>query len=663
MKTTIHRYPRMSKQTNQIYEFGEFRLETSERLLIRDGKAIPLTPKAFETLLVLVRSGGHLLEKEVLLKEVWPDAFVEEANLARNIWALRKALGDDNGEHRYVETVPKLGYRFVAPVTELPDGANSVVIQRRLRARIVTTEESLTNVEQTPLVPERPTLSLADPRKRRIARVSALLIAGLVVSTIIILLLVYNSRSRLSTKAIDSIAVLPFANQTNDPELDYLSDGITENLIDRLSQASHVKIIAHNSVAGYKGKEIDAREVGRVLGVQALLVGRVAQRGEQLSVSSELIDVRDGSHLWGDHREGKVANLRLLQEELVKHVTDSLRLQFRSVEQETASKGSRENPEAYQNYLKGRYFWNKRTEAGLQKGIEYFNKSIDGDPTYAPAYAGLADSYIMLANWRFAPSADAYQKARAAALRALEIDSQLAEAKTSLAYTTLLYQWDWNGAEKLFREAIALNPNYASAHHFYSICLLTAGRQEEALAEIQRAQELDPLSLIITSVHGWIHYEDRQFDQATNYFIKALEMDPRYVPALLDLGACYLRRGETQKAMDQFEKARAADGDTGRILADLAQGYAISGQKESALKILDQIEHSANSRFISPWDLSFVYAALGDKTRAIELLEKATDEKVGWVVSLGVEPGFDSLRSDARFQKLADRVGIPAGKH
>jgi TolB-like protein/DNA-binding winged helix-turn-helix (wHTH) protein/Tfp pilus assembly protein PilF len=658
----------MSKQPNHIYEFGEFRLETSERLLLRNGNPIPLTPKAFETLLVLVRSGGHLVEKEELLKQVWPDAFVEDANLARNIWALRKALGDADGEHRYVETVPKLGYRFVAPISELGDPQNSVVIQRRLRARIVTTEEELPNEPDIALparlVHEERRLSLADPEthRRSVAKISLLVIAGLVAASIIIFLIVHNSRSKLSTRAIESIAVLPFSNLTNDPELDYLSDGITENLINRLSQASHLKIIAHSSVFRYKGKEFDPREVGRALGVQALLVGRVTQRGDELAVSSELINVNDGSHLWGDHRERKIADLRFLQEELAKDVSDSLRLQFKSDEQKEYAKSYTDDAEAYRNYLRGRYFWNKRTEAGVQKGIEYFQKSVERDPTYPLAYAGLADSYIMMANWRFAPSADAYQKARAAALRALELDPHLAEAKTSLAYTTLLYEWDWNNAEKLFKEAIALNPNYASAHHFYSICLLTAGRHEEALAEIQRAQELDPLSLIITSVHGWIHYENRQFDQATNYFSKTLEMDPQYVPALLDLGACYLRLGDTQKAMDEFQKARAAGGDTSRILADLAQGDALAGQKASAYKILEQIEQPSNGRFVSSWDLSFVYAALGDKTRAIELLEKATDEKVGWVVSLGVEPGFDSLRAEPRFQRLTERVGIPSRK-
>ena len=654
---------------NRIYEFGEFRLETAERLLLRDGKPISLTPKAFETLLVLVQSSGHAVEKAELMKRVWADAFVEEANLARNIWALRKALGDDDSGHRYIETVPKLGYRFTAPVTELLDDAGGVLIQRRVRARIVSEEEETSEAPQVPTKIQRPiwrtdkmpALSLPAARNRRL-RNAVLGIAGLAALTVIVSLFVRNAR-KLYPKDIESVAVLPFTNLSNDPELDYVSDGITENLINRLSQKSRLKIIAYNSVFRYKGKEVDARDVGTALGVQALVIGRIAQRGDELSVSIELIDARDSSHIWGDHRGGKITELRFLQQELVKDLTDSLRLQFTSDEQKANTKNYTDDAEAYQNYLKGRYFWNKRTEAGLKRGIEYFQKSVERDPTYALAYAGLADSYIMMANWRFSPSAEGYEKSRAAALRALELDPQLAEAKTSLAYSTLLYQWDWRGAEQGFREAIAMSPNYASAHHFYSICLLTAGRQAEALAEIQRAQELDPLSLIITSVHGWIFYEGRQFEPATEYFRKTLEMDSQYVPALLDLGACYLRRGDNQKAMEQFEKARAAGGETGRVLADIAQAYALSGQRSSALKILDQLEQSSNSRFVSAFDLSFVYAALGQKTRAIQLLEKAADEKVGWIISLEVEPGFDSLRAEPRFQKLAERVGVPAPKN
>lgn len=653
----------MSKQINQIYEFGDFRLETAERLLLHREKQVPLTPKAFETLLALVRSGGHVVEKDELMKQVWADAYVEEANLARNVWALRKALADDHGEHRYIETVPKLGYRFIAPVTEIEDDANAVLIQRRVRARIVsedieTSEEPNEKFIETS---QPPNLSIAAPRNNRRNLVLGLLTILAVSAVLAVIGAMRSVRSTSTSTNVQSIAVLPFANLSNDPELDYVSDGITENLINRLSQVPRLKIIANNSVSHYKGKEIDAREVGRALGVEALLAGKVTQRGDELSISAELIDARDGSHIWGSHYDRKTSDLKFLQQELPEDITKSLSLRL-SPEQKPAPRRYTDDMEAYQDYLKGRYFWNKRTEAGLQKGIEYFQKSVERDPSYALAYAGLADSYIIQANWRFAPAADAYQKSRAAALRALELDPQLAEAKTSLAYTTLLYQWDWNSAEKGFREAIALNPNYASAHHFYSICLLTAGRQTEALAEIQRAQELDPLSLIITSVHGWIYYESRQYDQATEYFRRTLEMDPHYVPALLDLGECYLRRGDNEKAMEQFQKAVAAGGDTPRALADIAQAYALSGQKPSAQKILGQLEQPSTGRFVSAWDLSFVYAALGQKARALELLEKATDEKVGWVISLGVEPGFDSLRTETRFQKLKGRVGIPAAK-
>ena len=648
----------MTKEINRIYEFGEFRLETAERRLLRGDESISLTPKVFDTLLALVRSGGHLVEKDELMKQVWPDTVVEEANLARNVYELRKSLADDNGQHDYIETIPKLGYRFISPVTELVDETNAVVIQRRIRARIVS-EEFETEEPAARVIENRgpAMLSLPPGRTRRKGLAVGLAVAGTAVALIVTGLIIRNARSKPSAKVIESVAVLPFANLSNDPELDYVSDGITENLINRLSQVPRLKIIAHNSVSHYKGKEIDAKEVGKTLGVQALVVGRVAQHGDELTISAELIDARDGSHIWSTRHDRKVTDLKFLQQELPQDITKSLSLRLTSAEQQVDAKRDTVDAEAYRNYLKGRYFWNKRTEAGLKKGIEYFQTSIEHDPSYALAYAGLADSYIMQANWRFAPPAEAYEKARAAALRALEIDPQLAEAKTSLAYATLLYQWDWKNAEEGFREAIAINPNYASAHHFYSICLLTAGRHAEALAEIQRAQELDPLSLIITSVHGWIYYEGRQYDQATEYFRKALEMDSQYVPALLDLGACYLRLRDNQKALEQFQKARAVS-ETSRVLADMAQAYALSGNKSEALKILNQLEQSSQSRFVSPFDVSFVYAALGDKTRAIQLLEKSADEKVGWVISLGVEPGFDSLRDEPRFKRLQQRVGV-----
>jgi len=309
--------------------------------------------------------------------------------------------------------------------------------------------------------------------------------------------------------------------------------------------------------------------------------------------------------------------------------------------------------------LKGRFYWNKRTEEGLYKGIEYFQKSIEQDPSYALAYAGIADSYIMLANWSFMPPTDAYPKAKAAALKALELDDNLAEAHTSLAYTTLLYEWNWRGAEKEFRRAIELNPNYASAHQFLSICLMTSGRQKEALAEIQRAQDLDPLSLIIGDVVGWIYYEGRQYDDAARQYRETLEMEPNYVPALLDLGIVCLRTGEFHKAIAQFEKAKTVSPENGVVLSDLAQAYALSGDKAGARGILHHLERPSSSKFVSSWDISLIYLALGDKHKAIDLLRRAADERVGWVIRLGVDPAFDSLRAEPDFVHLTERIHIP----
>jgi len=664
----------MSAQINHIYEFGEFRMETAERLLLGKEGPIPLTPKAFDTLLILVQQSGHLIEKDDLMQQVWPDTTVEEANLARNVWALRKALGDDNDRHCYIETVPKRGYRFIAPVKLFPSQSGELLVQRRLRAHIVTTEEESADHSaaetyaiaptQTPKPPAQlSALVHAGPgakltgRNRRIALVGIVcVLAGIGITAAIVR---RNANRAPSHTAIDSLAVMPFVNASSDPELEYLSDGLTENLINGLSRASHLKMIAHNSVFPYKGKEIDAQRVGKDLGVQAVLMGRVAQHGNDLSVSVELIDARDRSHLWGEHYDRQATDLAFLQKELAQDIANNLRLQFGPEEQAPSRKNYTDNVEAYRLYLKGRYFWNKRTEAGLRKGIEFFQQAIEQDPNYALAYAGLADSYIIMANWRYAPPRDSYAKAKAAALRALELDNRLPEALTSLAYTTLLYDRDWKASESGFQQALALNPNYASAHHFYSICLMTSGRQSEALAEITRAQDLDPLSLIITSVHGWIYYEGREFDRAVYQYTKTLEMDPKYVPALLDLGATYLRNGEYGKAISRFEEAKTAGGETGRILADVAQAYALSGRRADALQILRRLEHPSEPEFISTWDLALVHVALNDKVVAIDLLEKAAAERVGWVILLGVDPAFDSLRAEPRFDKLIQQVGIP----
>ncbi len=433
---------------------------------------------------------------------------------------------------------------------------------------------------------------------------------------------------------------------------------MTDELTTQLAKIGSIRVISRTSAMHYRDTQKPLPEIARELGVDAVVEGSVARAGNRVRIRAQLIQGATDLHLWAESYDRDMNDLFRLQGEVARDIAQQIG-QLTAEQRGGFTESRPVSPAAHENYLKGRYYWNKRTEAGLRKGIEYFQKAIEQDPNYAPGYAGLADSYIMLANWNFVPPGEAYPKAKAAALKALQLDGQLAEAHTSLAYTTLLYEWNWRGAEKGFQQAITLNPNYASAHHFYSICLMTAGRQSEALAEIRRALELDPLSLIINDVYGWIYYEGRQYDQAIQQYTKTLEMDPSYVPALLDIGTSYMRLGRYREAIAQFEKARAVAGETGVVLSDLAQAYAFSGEQAKALEILQRLQQPSAQIFVSTWDLSLIYVALGEKVKAIKLLEKCADEHVGWVVRFAVDPAFDSLRSEPQFEKLKQRVGIP----
>lgn len=662
----------MSKQINQIYEFGDFRLETAEQLLLHRGQPISLTPKAFDTLLVLVQSSGHLVEKDELMKRVWGDAFVEEANLARNVWALRKTLEDDNGEHRYIETVPKRGYRFIAPVREVASPDTGVLIQRRVRARIVSEEEETSEEPQVRTKPTIPpgsvvetrgpmtALNLSTPRnrKRRNAALGLLAIAILIVAVAIPTVVIRNARSGTTSKTIESVAVLPFNNLSNDPELDYLSEGLTENLINRLSQVSRLKIIAHNSVFRYKGKQVDPQTVGGELGVQAILIGRLEARGGELSISGELVDARDGTHLWGDHYERKLSDLQSLQGELAQDMASALRLQLSGEEKTRFGQGYTRNAEAYQLYLKGRYFWNKRTTEGMKKGLESFEQAIRLDPDYAAAYVGLADCYGVLSQvGDFSPN-DVMPKAKAAALDALRIDETLAEAHASLAMIDELYDWNWKSADTEFKRAIELNPNYATAHHWYAMYLSAMGRQDEALAEIRRAEALDPVSLITNTNEGWILFCARQYDQAIQKLHTTIEMDPNFANAHYKLALVYEIKGMYKEAVEEHLKSKALSGDISENVEKLKAAYATSGSKGYYREELRQLKGSSTRGYVLPKYFVLTELQLGNTEETLKWLEAAYKERTEPLAYLRVDPRFDSLRSDVRFEDLLRRVNL-----
>jgi len=474
--------------------------------------------------------------------------------------------------------------------------------------------------------------------------------------------LVAYLRTRNTEVAIESIAVLPFVNQNLDPDSEYLSDGLTESIINSLTQLPNLKVIARSSVFRYKGKESDPLAVGKELGVRAVLTGRILQRGDNLMISTELLDVGDNKQLWGEQYSEKVSDLLAVQREIAKEITGNLRLKLSGQEQSRVTKHYTENPEAYQLYLKGRFYWNKRTEEGVEKGIDYFQQAVEKDPKYALAYTGIADSYSLLTMaidvGSLSPS-QAIPKARAAAMKALELDDTLAEAHTSLAFIKLNYDWDWSAAETEFRRGIELNPNSANAHHWYSHYLMAMGRTNESLAESKRALELDQLSLIMNTHLGWHYFMAHQFDLAIEQLRKTIEMDPNYGLAHWYLGLAYEQSAMYAQAAAELQTAKDLLKKNVGIEAGIGRVDALSGKRAEAEKVIDELKDRSKQIYVSSYHMASIYASLGDKDRAFEWLQGAYKERSDSLVYLKVDAKMDSLRSDPRFTDLLRSVGLP----
>ena len=458
--------------------------------------------------------------------------------------------------------------------------------------------------------------------------------------------------------AIDSIAVLPLVNASNNPDTEYLSDGISESLINSLSRLPGVKVIASTSSLRYKGKEVDPKEVARTLGVEAILTGRVSQRDDNLLINVELIRAEDKTQIWGEQYDRKTTDVLSVQREIAREITSNLRLKLSGAEQGRVTKHYTENPEAYQLYLKGRFYWNKRTGDAAKKAVEYFQQAIEIDPNYALAYAGLADAYQLLNLFADVSPQEAFPKAKAAAKRALELDETLAEAHTSLASSLFFYDRNYPEAEREYQRAIQLNPNYATAHHWYGVTYLAKmQRFDEAIAEMKRAQELDPLSLAINADVGNTYTQARQYDKAIEQLRKAIEMDQSFYFAHAQLGMAYQMKHDFQDAIAEYQKARELNDDP-FVLALLGNVYAASGRRDEALRILDQLKQLSKQRFVYAYGIALVYAGLGDKDQAFQWLEKSLQDHEARINRLKVDPFFDSLRSDPRYGDLIHRIGL-----
>jgi len=484
-----------------------------------------------------------------------------------------------------------------------------------------------------------------------------ILIAAVLVLAAVIAAYLYFGRTRRGG-AIESIAVLPLVNASNNPDTDYLSDGISESLINSLSQLPGVKVIASTSSLRYKGKEVDPNEVARTLGVEAILTGRVSQRDDNLLINVELIRAEDKTQIWGEQYDRKTTDLLTVQREIAREITSNLRLKLSGSEEGRVTRHYTENPEAYQFYLKGRFYWNKRTGDGARKAIEYFQQAIEIDPNYALAYAGLADAYQLLNLFADASPQEAFTKAKTAAKRALEIDETLAEAHTSLAQALFFYDRNYPEAQREYQRAIQLNPNYATTHQWYGVTYLAKmGRFDEAIFELKRAQELDPLSLPISADFGNTYIQARQYDKAIEQLRKTLEMDQSFYFAHALLGMAYQMKGDFHNAIAEYQQARQLNDDP-FVLALLGNIYAVSGRKDEALKILDQLKQLSKQRFVYAYGIALVYVGLGDKDQAFQWLEKSFQDHEARINRLKVDPLFDSVRSDARYADLIRRIGL-----
>jgi len=590
----------MIKLSGQYYEFESFRLYASERILRRidnGGGSVPLTPRVFDILVALIENRGRVVTRQQLLQQVWDDSFVEEANLTVSVSMLRKALGTRVNGESYIETVPKRGYCFVAPVQE------------------ITTEEEKVH--------------------------SAVNLGG-------------------REKTTSALAVMPFVNATTDPQAEYLSDVITESIINNLSQIPSLLVMASQTVFRYKGQQVDAREVGLDLNVNAVLTGRFLRLGEKLIVRTELIKAADNSHLWGEQYECLPADILAVQEKIAREISEKLRLKLTTQESRLLSKRHTESSEAYQLYLEGRYFWNKYTDEGLQKAIEKFQQAIGQDPKYALAYAGIADCYNNLSVSIFGihPPRAIFPKAKEAATKALEIDDTLAEAHAALAFALMVSDREWVGAEQEFKQAIKHNSGYATAHQWHSFLLSATGHTGEGVKESKRALEIDPLSLMMNTNVAYALYLARQYDQALEQCLKTLEMEPQFLMALWGLAWIYMLKGMYEKAIATANKAVALTGGDPLSLATLGHTLAMAGKHVEAKRVLNKLKQLAEKRYVSPHYVSLIYAGLNERDEAFKWLEVSCENRDFWAIWLLVEPRFDPLRSDSRFNDLLRRLRL-----
>src|SRR5262245_16368464 len=623
--------------------FASFEVDTASGELRRQGLKIRLQDQPFRLLVLLLERAGDVVTREEVREKLWPaDTYVDfDHSLNTAVRKLREALGDSAETPRYVQTLARRGYRFIAPVAprptaQVPDSAKADVASASPATR--------------PALPSR-----------------RLFIPAIVVAICAAALVVYWLVPRRGPAAQSgrrlTLAVLPFDNLTGDADQEYLSDGLTEEMITQLArlEPDRLRVLARSSTWKYKRADRDIGRLSRELGADYVLEGSLRRAGERVRVTAQLVRADDQSHVWAETYERHFRDVLILQSELAETVARTIAVTLTPDAHARFARAVPVSAEAYQDYLRGRFFWNRRTEAALRQALEYFQKAIAADPAYAPAYSGLADSYSSLGASSVVgglPPRQAMPEAKAAALKALQIDGTLAEAHDSLARIHLLYEWDLAASEKEFRRALELDPNYTVAHHWYSHCLLPLGRTEESLAESKRALELEPLQLVVGIHLGWHYLYARQYDQSIEQFRKTLELDPAFPQTQRYAAWAYLQKGMHAEAIAALRAALNPIERKPEIEGELGYALAVAGRRNEALAMLDGLEHLSATRYVSPYSVALVHTGLGDRDQALTWLERAYVERSDSMPYLRLEPMLDGLRSDHRFVALVERVGL-----
>jgi TolB-like protein/DNA-binding winged helix-turn-helix (wHTH) protein/Flp pilus assembly protein TadD len=642
-----------SLQPNSVVRFGTFEVSLQSGEVRKAGLRIRVQQQPMKLLEILLEHPGEVVTREELRSRVWPSENFGDFDQALNIaiGKLRSALGDSAESPRFIETLPKRGYRFIADVSVVDADAGPK------RQEPVGAELPATDPGQKI---QAAGLAVAPKRRRwptRWVGALALVIIIIVIGLSILSIWLLRSRAPAPT-GIRSIAVLPLENLSGDAAQNYFADGMTDELITDLAQISALRVISRTSVMVYKGARKPLPQIARELNVDAVVEGTVLRSGDQVRITAQLIEASTDKHLWSQSYEGELRDTLALQNRVATAIADQIRINLTPQEQAALKNVKVVNPEAYESYLKGRYFWNKRTADGLKVALAYFKQTIEEDPKYAQAYSGLADTYALLGDWQYAVMTpkEAFPQAKTAAIKALELDSTLGEAHNSLAFVLDGFDWDFDSAGKEFQRAIELSPGYATAHHWYAWHLSLLGRYDQAIAEMRKAQSLDPLSLIINADLAEVLVLAHSYDESIQQSRKTIEMDPNFALAHNQLAQAYLQKHMYDEAVAELQEAVKLSGDSPTCIANLARAYIASGKGSEAVQLLGDLKKRSNPSHSNASEIAMIYASLGDTDQAMNWLEKGFEERFNPGVLL--RPGFDPLRLDPRFQKLLHRVGL-----